>query len=54
MEPSGKDTELSESDDPLEDCQKFFDEFEREAQKKGSDKQVFCFPFNAWGFFLSI
>lgn len=53
VKPSGKDTELSESDDPLEECQKCF-EFEREGQKKGSDKQVFCFPFNAWGFFLSI
>ncbi|PKU46255.1 hypothetical protein llap_3479 [Limosa lapponica baueri] len=38
--PSGEDTELSESDDPLEECRRIFDEFEREAQKKGSDKQA--------------
>ncbi|XP_075344748.1 uncharacterized protein LOC142402809 [Mycteria americana] len=39
-EPSGEDTELSESDDPLEECRRIFDEFEREAQKKDGDKQV--------------
>lgn len=53
-EPSGEDTDLSESDDPLEECRKIFYEFEREVQKKDSDKQVFCFPFSAWGFSLSI
>ncbi|XP_054041895.1 RNA exonuclease 1 homolog isoform X1 [Rissa tridactyla] len=39
-EPSGKDTDLSESDDPLEECRRIFEESEREAQKKDSDKQV--------------
>ncbi|XP_009579922.1 PREDICTED: RNA exonuclease 1 homolog, partial [Fulmarus glacialis] len=39
-EPSGEDTELSESDDPLEECRRIFDEFEREAQKKDDDKQA--------------
>ncbi|XP_074669734.1 RNA exonuclease 1 homolog [Strix aluco] len=39
-EPSGKDTDLSESDDPLEECQRIFDEFERELQKKGLQKQA--------------
>ncbi|KAM6227868.1 RNA exonuclease 1 homolog [Spheniscus humboldti] len=39
-EPSGEDTELSESDDPLEECRKIFYEFEREVQKKDSDKQA--------------
>ncbi|XP_010280171.1 PREDICTED: RNA exonuclease 1 homolog, partial [Phaethon lepturus] len=38
--PSGEDTELSESEDPLEECRRIFDEFEREAQKKGGDKQA--------------
>ncbi|KAK4816559.1 hypothetical protein QYF61_017949 [Mycteria americana] len=40
-EPSGEDTELSESDDPLEECRRIFDEFEREAQKKDGDKQAY-------------
>ncbi|XP_009464474.1 PREDICTED: uncharacterized protein LOC104013669 [Nipponia nippon] len=39
-EPSGEDTGLSESDDPLEECRRIFDEFEREAQKKDADKQA--------------
>ncbi|XP_030325657.1 RNA exonuclease 1 homolog [Strigops habroptila] len=39
-EPSGEDTELSESDDPLEECRRIFDEFEREAQKNDHDKQA--------------
>ncbi|KAM6037090.1 uncharacterized protein LJ206_001747 isoform 2-T2 [Theristicus caerulescens] len=39
-EPSGENTELSDSDDPLEECRRIFDEFEREAQKKDADKQV--------------
>ncbi|XP_068279054.1 RNA exonuclease 1 homolog [Nyctibius grandis] len=39
-EPSGEDTELSESDDPLEECRRIFDEFERETQKKDGDKQA--------------
>ncbi|XP_075583227.1 RNA exonuclease 1 homolog [Pelecanus crispus] len=40
-EPSGEDTEFSESDDPLEECRRIFDEFEREAQKKDVDKQAY-------------
>lgn len=51
-EASGEDTGLFESDDPLEECQRIFDEFEREAQKKDHDKQVFCFPFSDWVFFF--
>ncbi|XP_032865896.2 exonuclease GOR-like [Tyto alba] len=39
IEPSGEDTELSDSGDPLEECRRIFDEFEREAQK-GPHKQV--------------
>ncbi|XP_025971585.2 uncharacterized protein LOC112992615 [Dromaius novaehollandiae] len=39
MESSEGDTELSESDDPIEECRRIFYEFEREAQNKG-DKQV--------------
>ncbi|XP_010014178.1 PREDICTED: RNA exonuclease 1 homolog [Nestor notabilis] len=39
-ESSGEDTELSESDDPLEECRRIFDEFEREAQKKDHDNQA--------------
>ena len=54
VEPSGEDTELSESDDPLEECRRIFEEFERESQKEDGDQQVFCFAFSAWGFFLSI
>lgn len=50
-EPSGEDTEVSESDDPLEECRRIFYEYEREIQKKSHVKQVFCFSFNAWGFF---
>lgn len=51
-ETSGEDTELSESDDLLEECRRIFYEFEREAQKKNDE--VFCFLFSAGGFFLSI
>ncbi|GAB0205827.1 RNA exonuclease 1 [Grus japonensis] len=40
VEPSEEETELSESDDPLEECRRIFDEFEREIQKKNSDKQA--------------
>uniref|UniRef100_A0A8B9V8G0 C3H1-type domain-containing protein n=1 Tax=Anas zonorhyncha TaxID=75864 RepID=A0A8B9V8G0_9AVES len=40
MESSGEDTEISESDDPIEECRRIFEEFEKEAQKKDSDKQV--------------
>ncbi|XP_035169845.1 uncharacterized protein LOC118159362 isoform X2 [Oxyura jamaicensis] len=40
MESSGEDPELSESDDPIEECRRIFEEFEREAQKKDSDKQT--------------
>ncbi|XP_061217034.1 uncharacterized protein LOC133216406 [Neopsephotus bourkii] len=39
-EASGEDTGLSEPDDPLEECRRIFDEFEREAQKKNHDKQA--------------
>ncbi|XP_067172045.1 RNA exonuclease 1 homolog [Apteryx mantelli] len=39
VESSEGDTELSESDDPIEECRRIFYEFEREAQKKG-DKQA--------------
>ncbi|XP_010137045.1 PREDICTED: RNA exonuclease 1 homolog, partial [Buceros rhinoceros silvestris] len=39
-EPSGEDTEVSESDDPLEECQRIFDEYEREIQKKSHVKQA--------------
>ncbi|EOB04805.1 RNA exonuclease 1-like protein [Anas platyrhynchos] len=40
MESSGEDTEISESDDPIEECRRIFEEFEKEAQKKDSDKQT--------------
>nr|XP_010300716.1 PREDICTED: RNA exonuclease 1 homolog [Balearica regulorum gibbericeps] len=40
VESSEEETELSESDDPLEECRRIFDEFEREIQKKNSDKQA--------------
>ncbi|XP_047906029.1 exonuclease GOR-like isoform X2 [Anser cygnoides] len=40
IESSGEDTELSDSDDPIEECRRIFEEFEREARKKDSDKQV--------------
>ncbi|OPJ89220.1 hypothetical protein AV530_006974 [Patagioenas fasciata monilis] len=48
-EASGEDTELSESDDPLEECRKIFYEYEREAQKKGGDEKVHkeAVPFKA-------
>ncbi|XP_009946496.1 PREDICTED: RNA exonuclease 1 homolog [Leptosomus discolor] len=39
-EPRGENTDISESDDPLEECRRIFDEFEREAQKKDNDKQA--------------
>uniref|UniRef100_A0A8C6J0A5 Uncharacterized protein n=1 Tax=Melopsittacus undulatus TaxID=13146 RepID=A0A8C6J0A5_MELUD len=39
-EASGEDTGLSEPDDPLEECRRIFDEFEREAQKKDHNKQA--------------
>ncbi|XP_065519983.1 RNA exonuclease 1 homolog isoform X2 [Lathamus discolor] len=39
-EASGEDTGSSEPDDPLEECRRIFDEFEREAQKKDRDKQA--------------
>ncbi|KAM6187509.1 RNA exonuclease 1 homolog [Sarcoramphus papa] len=41
VEPSGEDTELSESDDPLEECRRIFDEFEREARRKENNKQAY-------------
>ncbi|XP_061324633.1 uncharacterized protein LOC133277086 [Pezoporus flaviventris] len=39
-ETSGEDTGLSEPDDPLEECRRIFDEFEREARKKDHDQQA--------------
>lgn len=47
-EPCGEDTEVSESDDPLEECRRIFEEYERERQKKSHVKQVFYFSFRAF------
>ncbi|XP_054253609.1 putative exonuclease GOR [Indicator indicator] len=38
--PRGQSTETSESDDPLEECLRIFEEFEKEKQKEACDQQA--------------